>query len=70
MIGATFYLVGRDAKTNELLTEAMSCSMCKRQIINAGIETVIVRDTKDEFRIIPVEDWIENDDSLSGQFGY
>ena len=44
--------------------------MCKRQIINAGIETVIVRDTKDEFRVIPVSSWIEDDDSLSGQFGY
>ena len=37
MIGATIYLVGRDARTNELLSDAMSCSMCKRQIINAGI---------------------------------
>ena len=36
MIGATIYLVGRDARTNELLSDAMSCSMCKRQIINAG----------------------------------
>jgi dCMP deaminase len=35
MIGATIYLVGRDARTNELLRDAMSCSMCKRQIINA-----------------------------------
>ena len=29
-----------------------------------------VRDTKDDFRIIEVADWIDNDDSLSGQFGY
>ena len=27
MIGATIYLVGRDARTNELLPDAMSCSM-------------------------------------------
>ena len=40
------------------------------QIINAGIETVIVRDTKDEYRVIDVSEWIENDDSLSGTFGY
>ena len=38
--------------------------MCKRAIINAGIEKVIIRDTKDEYRIIDVTDWIENDDSL------
>ena len=47
-----------------------SCMMCKRQIINAGISTVIIRDTETEYRIINVEDWIENDDSLSGTFGY
>ncbi len=70
MIGATLYLVGRDAKTNELSRDAMCCSMCKRQIINAGIATVVVRDTKDDFRVIDVADWIENDDSLSGNFGY
>ena len=44
--------------------------MCKRQVINAGIETVVVRDTKDEYRIIRVSDWIEDDDSLSSRFGY
>ena len=64
MIGATIYLVGRDAKTGELLSDAMSCSMCKRQIINAGIETVIIRVTPTVFKTINVNDWIENDDSL------
>ena len=60
MIGATIYLVGRDARTNELLSDAMSCSMCKRQIINAGIEKIVIRTS----RTIPVSDWIENDDSI------
>jgi dCMP deaminase len=44
--------------------------MCKRLVINAGISQVIIRDTPTEFRIIDVNDWIENDDSLSGVFGY
>ena len=44
--------------------------MCKRMVINAGIEKIVVRDTKEDFRIIEVSDWIENDDSLSGVFGY
>ena len=64
MIGAALYLVGRDAKTNELLSTAMSCSMCKRQIINAGIEKVIIRVNETEYRTIPVSDWIEDDDSI------
>ena len=65
MIGATIYLVGRSAKTGELLSDAMSCAMCKRQIINAGIETVIIRVSPTEFITIDVNDWIENDDSMN-----
>ena len=64
MIGATIYLVGRDAKTNTLLPDAMSCSMCKRQIINAGIEKIVIRVDEKNYRTIPVSDWIENDDSI------
>ena len=64
MIGASLYLVGRDAATNELLSDAMSCSMCKRQIINAGIDRVIIRITPTEYRTLPVSDWVENDDSI------
>ena len=64
MIGATIYLVGRDARTNELLHDAMSCSMCKRQIINAGIDRVVIRVDESVYRTIPVNDWIESDDSI------
>ena len=64
MIGATIYLVGRDAKTNALLSDAMSCSMCTRQIINAGIDKIVIRVNETEYRTIPVSDWIENDDSI------
>ena len=66
MLGATIYLVGRDAQTNELLSDAMSCSMCKRQIINAGIDRVVIRQTQTQYRTIPVSDWIEDDDSIYG----
>lgn len=68
MIGATLYLVGRDALTNELLTDTTSCSMCKRQIINSGISTVIARTGKDSFTVTDVRDWVFNDDSLPEQF--
>jgi len=64
MIGATLYLVGRNARTNELLHDAMSCSMCKRQIINAGIDRVVIRVDESVYRTIPVNDWIESDDSI------
>ena len=65
MIGATLYLVGREAN-GQLYKDAMCCSMCKRQIINAGIDKVVIRSGEKEYRTIPVSDWIENDDSLFG----
>ena len=69
MIGATLFLVGIDVRTGDYVKDATSCQMCKRMIINAGIERVIIRDNKTEFRVIDVKDWIENDDSL-GTIGY
>ena len=68
IIGGTLYLVGRDAKTGALLPEATSCSMCRRFIINAGIERVVIRRTKTEFSVVHVEDWIREDDSLPAPF--
>ncbi|NFG25322.1 cytidine deaminase [Clostridium botulinum] len=72
MIGATLYLVGRDAKTREYVENANSCSMCKRLIINAGISYVVIRMDKENYLKIDVEDWIQNDDSLNidENFGY
>ena len=70
MLGATLYMTCVNPKHGSLYSGTSSCMMCKRQIINAGIETVVVRDTKDEFSVIPVKIWIEDDDSLSGKFGY
>ncbi len=70
MIGSTLYLSGREVSTGEYISSSNSCSMCKRMIINAGIEKVIIRDTDSEYRVINVSDWIENDESLSGSFGY
>lgn len=70
MIGATLYLVCIDYKTNELVTNTSSCAMCKRLVINAGIDNVVVRDTMEDFRIIDVMDWIKNDESLEGSYGY
>lgn len=70
MIGASLFLAGVDAKTGEYIPNSNSCSMCKKMIINAGIETVYVRDSKDDYRMIPVQSWIEDDDSLTGVMGY
>ncbi len=70
MIGATLYLVGTEVKTGALVEKADCCQMCKRVIINAGIEKVIVRDTPTAYRTIDVASWLSDDDSLNGTIGY
>ena len=70
LIGADLFLVGKDAKTFEYVENAMPCILCKRFIINAGIENVYIRQNKEEYVKVCVEQWIENDESLEGVFGY
>ena len=70
MIGATLYLCGKEKETGEYVSNAEPCSMCKRMIINAGIEKVVVRDDKTNYRVLNVNDWIVNDDSLNGEDSY
>lgn len=70
MLGATLYMVCVDPKTKQVQAGTSSCMMCKRLVLNAGIQTVVVRDTADSYREIDVASWITDDDSLSGVFGY
>lgn len=65
MVGGTIYLVGRNAATGELLTDATSCLMCRRMVINAGLERVVIRRTETEFEVVPVEAWIAEDDLMT-----
>ncbi len=70
MIDSTLYITGIDSKTGELIPDVGSCMMCKKMIINAGIETVIFRVSHDEYNVVKVSEWVKNDDSLSGKYGY
>ncbi len=70
MLGSTLYLVGKEVKTGEYVKNASPCTLCRRFIINAGIETVIVRNTRDDYTVFRVSRWLEEDDSLTGQGGY
>lgn len=70
MIGATLYLVCLDPKTKQVVPNTSSCAMCKRQIINAGISKVVIRDDMESCRVIYVEDWVNDDESLEGVRGY
>ena len=57
MIGATLYLVGLDAQSGEVVTDAEPCRMCKRMIINAGIEQVVVQSSPGSTTTYNVADW-------------
>ena len=63
-LGGTLYLSGREAKTGALLTDTTSCAMCRRMIINAGIERVVARVGQGGYTVTPVADWVREDDTL------
>ena len=65
MVGGTICLVGRNAATGELLNDGTSCLMCRRMIINAGLDRVVIRRTETAFEVVPVEAWIAEDDLLT-----
>ena len=69
MRGADLYLACTDPKTGAPIGGTTCCQMCKRLVINAGIERVIVREDAERYTVYMVRDWVENDDSL-GQIGY
>ena len=70
MLGATLYLVGLELPEKTYVENASSCSMCKRMDINAGIATVIIRRTADEYTVVDVNDWVVHDESIHGVKGY
>jgi dCMP deaminase len=69
MLGATLYMVCVSPEDGTIVPNTTCCMMCKRVVINAGISTVIIRDDKENYRIINVSSWVEDDDSLSGSLG-
>lgn len=70
MLGSTLYMVCTSPVDGSIMGGTTSCMMCKKLAINAGIEKIVVRDDEENFRVIEVNDWIEDDDSLGGKFGY
>ncbi len=69
MLGATLYLVGKEMD-GSYVPGASPCVLCRRFIINAGIENVIVRRDSDSYETISVASMVENDESISGVSPY
>ena len=70
MIGSSLYLVGKNFENDEYVKDARPCAMCKRVIINSGIEKIYIRNDKEKYTEINVNDFITNDESLKGILGY
>jgi dCMP deaminase len=70
MLDSTLYMSCVDPITDKVVAGTCSCMMCKKLVINAGIREVIVRENETDYVVYRVEDWIRDDDSLSGKFGY
>ena len=64
MLGGTLYLVGRTAADNALVADATPCAMCRRLILNAGIQRVVARVDGERYTVTEVSQWIEDDDTL------
>lgn len=58
--GGTLYLAGIEVETGELIDTPDCCMMCKRVVINAGIDTVIFLNRDGTHRKINPKIWIEN----------
>ncbi len=70
MLGGTLYLVGYRTDTSDYENGAAPCLMCRKMIINSGIEKVIVRVNKTEYKEFDVNEWIKNDEILNGEIAY
>ena len=70
MIGSSLFLVGIRRDNNQYEEGSSPCQMCRKLIINAGIETVYARINKENYIEFNVEDWINQDDLLDGKMTY
>jgi dCMP deaminase len=62
MVGSTLYLAGLDAVNGDPVEDAAPCKLCRRVIINAGIETVVSQEG-DRIVRYSVQDWVVSEDA-------
>lgn len=70
MVDSTMYIVGKNYDDGKYIENSNPCSLCKRMIINAGIKDIYIRDSKNKYRHILVNEYVINDESLEGKRGY
>ncbi|MDD2731597.1 MAG: deaminase [Candidatus Pacebacteria bacterium] len=57
LLGGRLYIYAENGKTNERV-DGFPCYLCKKNIINAGINEVICSTKEGDFKIFKVEDWV------------
>lgn len=60
--GATLYLAGYDASNGMIIDAPDCCMMCKRVVINAGINKVVFLNGLGDTRTVDVQEWIDKED--------
>jgi dCMP deaminase len=58
LFGGTMYIYGENAKTGKKI-DSFPCYICKKMIINAGLEKVVCSVREEEMKIFYVKDWVE-----------
>lgn len=61
MIGGSLYLVSIKTDNDEVPEYRLPCMLCKRMIINAGLEEVVVLGPNQEVKKFAVFDWVQTD---------
>jgi dCMP deaminase len=75
LLHGNMYIYGELRSTNEII-DAFPCFICKKMIINAGLESVITsvkKENSQSFMIFSVEDWIadwQNKDIIEDKYKY
>lgn len=57
MIGSTLYMACTDPADGKVIGGVCSCMMCKKMVINAGIEKVIIRENANEYSVYEISGW-------------
>lgn len=72
LLGATMYTYEENGKTGEKV-DAMPCYMCKKMMINAGLDRSIGNTKDGSLKIFHIEDWVgewKNGDILDDKYQY
>jgi len=72
LLGGTMYIYGENGKTGERV-DTFPCYICKKMIINAGLDRIVCSTKDGSFKIFYVNDWTEEwrqGDILDDRFRY